>query len=156
MLHGSAGFSFVCVDLHQHPLRMLCHQLFVILLLQLKGCGLHGVVCGNTGVDGDLLILVGFHMVVLLLRRDVLVFIRINRGLRDALPHPVLILGIGQFCLFHSVHSIAFVSSSRRSCSARSGMAGFGRVDSIGSSSSSAGRVCQPSGSSPVSRRSAW
>ena len=154
MLHGSAGFSFVCVDLHQHPLRMLCHQLFVILLLQLKGCGLHGVVCGNTGVDGDLLILVGFHMVVLLLRRDVLVFIRINRGLRDALPHPILLLGIGQFCLFHSAHSIASASSSRLNCSICSSMAGFVRVESIGSSSSSAGRGCQPSGNRPISRRS--
>lgn len=79
-------------------------------MLQLKGCGLHGVVCGNTGVDGDTLILVGFHMVVLLFRRDVLVFIRINRGLRDALPHPILLLGISQFCLFHLLHSIASVS----------------------------------------------
>ena len=156
MLHGGAGFSFVCVDLHQHPLRMLCHQFLVILLLQLKGCGLHGVVRGDTGVDGDTLILVGFYMIVLLFCRDVLVFIRINRRLRDALPHPVLLLGIGQFCLFHSAHSIASVSSSRLSCSARSGTAGFGKVESIGSSSSSAGRGCQPSGNRPISRKSGW
>ena len=81
MLHGSAGFSFVCVDLHQHPLRMLRHQFFIVLLLQFKGRGLHGVICGDTGIDGNSLILVSLHMVVLLLRRDVLVFIRINRSL---------------------------------------------------------------------------
>ena len=156
MLHGGAGFSFVRIDFHQYPLGMQRHQFLIVLLLQFKGTRLHGIVCGNAGIDGNALELVSFHMVVLLFRWKVLVFIRINGGLRNALPHPVLLLGICQFCLFHLAHSIVSGFTSRLNCVACSSMAGFDKVESIGSSSSSAGSVCQPFGSKPVSRKSDW